>query len=79
MPRVAIKKKEYKVTDLSKWIAGKMYELKLSQTDVAKMIGLSQPAFCQRLKKGMFSYEDLLTLFKNLKATDEEMLKMMKL
>lgn len=79
MPRVAIKKKEYMVTDLSKWIVGKMYEMKLRQSDLAEMIGVSQPAFCQRLKKGMFSYEDLLTLLKNLNATDEEILKMMKL
>ena len=67
------------VTDLSKWIVGKMYEMKLRQSDLAEMIGVSQPAFCQRLKKGMFSYEDLLTLLKNLNATDEEILKMMKL
>ena len=79
MPRIAIKKKEYMVTDLSKWIVGKMYEMKLRQSDLAEMIGVSQPAFCQRLKKGMFSYEDLLTLLKNLNATDEEILKMMKL
>ena len=79
MPRIAIKKKEYMVTDLSKWIVGKMYEMKLRQSDLAEMIGVSQPAFCPRLKKGMFSYEDLLTLLKNLNATDEEILKMMKL
>lgn len=79
MPRVAIKKKDYMVTDLSKWIVGKMYELDLTQSDLAEMIGISQPAFCQRLKKGMFSYIELLTLLKRLSATDEEILKMMKI
>ena len=78
MPRVAIKKKEYMVTDLSKWIVGKMYELDLTQNDLAEMIGITQPAFCQRLKKGMFSYLELLILLKRLSATDDEILKMMK-
>ena len=78
MPKVALKKKDYMVTDLTKWIVGKMYELDLTQSDLAEMIGITQPAFCQRLKKGMFSYLELLTLLKRLKATDEEILKMMK-
>ena len=79
MPRVAIKKKEYMVNDLSKWIIGKMYEKHLKQENLAQAIGISQPAFCNRLKKGLFSYEDMLTLFKELEATDEEKLRLMTL
>ena len=48
MPRVTIKKKEYKVSDFSKWIVGKMYEQGLTQADLAKMIGITQPSFCNR-------------------------------
>lgn len=79
MPRVLIRKKEYKVSDFSKWIAGKMYENHLSQNDLAKLIGISQPAFSNRLKKGMFDYTEMLTLLKELKATDNEILKLMKI
>lgn len=79
MPRVTIKKKEYKITDLSKWLVGKIYEKNMRQRQVAALIGISQPAFCNRLKKGLFSYGELLTLFKELDITDEEILKIMKL
>lgn len=79
MPRVAIKKKEYKVSDFSKWIVAKMYENQLNQDDLAKLIGISQPAFSNRLKKGMFDYSEMLTLLKELNATDNEILRLMKI
>lgn len=79
MPRVAIKKKEYKISDLSEWIAGRMYALHIRQQDMAELIGIQQPAFCHRLKKGLFTYGELLSILKHLKATDEEILKLMKL
>ena len=79
MPRVSIKKKEYKVSDLSKYLAMKMYENRLYQKDLARMIGISPPSFCRRMEKGLFTYEELLTLLNGLKATDEEILRIMKL
>ena len=72
MPRVTINKKKYKVKDISTWIAGKMFEKKLRQEDLSKLLGISQPAFSNRMKKGLFSYSDLLELLKELDATDEE-------
>lgn len=79
MPRVTIKRKTYMVSDLSKWIAGKMYESNITQDDLAQIIGISQPAFSNRLRKGLFSYEDMITLLKALHATDQEILRLMKL
>lgn len=81
MPRVAIKKKDYMIADLPGWIVGKMHKKKLRQTDVAKEIGITQPAMSQRLGQDLdsFTYGDLLTLFKVLEATDEEILRLMKL
>ena len=79
MPRVAIKKKDYMVKDLSEWIVGRMHTMHLKQADVGEMIGISQPAFKNRLDKGLFSYGEMLTLLSKLKATDEEILRLMKL
>ena len=79
MPRITAKKKDYRVADLRKWIAGQMYLLGLKQSYLAEKIGITQPSFCQRLKKGLFTYEELLVLLDELHATDEEILKMMKL
>ena len=78
MPRVVIKKKEYKVNDLSVYIVGKMYEKKLRQADLAEMLNITQPAFSNRLKKGLFSYAELLDIIQKLESTDEEILRLMK-
>lgn len=79
MPRVSINKKKYKVSDLSKWIVGKMYELNMTQSDLSEMLGITQPAVSNRLKKGLFSYADMLILLKELQVTDEEILRFMKI
>ena len=79
MPRVTIKRKTYMVNDLSEWIYGRMRKLNIKQADLAPEIGISQAAFSNRLKKGLFSYEDMITLLKALNATDEEILRLMKL
>ena len=79
MPRVSIKKKDYMVSDLSEWIAGRMYARKIRQQDMAELIGITQSAFCQRLKTGFFTYRELLSVFKYLEATEEEILRLMKL
>ena len=81
MPRIALNKKKYMIADLPGWIVGRMHKKKLRQTDLAKKIGITQPAFSIRLSNDVdsFSYGDLLTLFKELEATDEEILKLMRL
>lgn len=78
MPRVAIKKKDYMKKDLRAWMTGQMAVRKISQEKAGELIGLSQPAFCNRMKQGQFTYEQLLVLFKAFEATDEEILRMMK-
>lgn len=78
MPRVAINRKKYMLTDLSEWITGRMKTLNLRQSDVGAMIGISQPAFRQRLISGIFTTEQLFILFKELNASDEEILRLSK-
>ncbi|MCM1326934.1 MAG: hypothetical protein NC094_09055 [Bacteroidales bacterium] len=79
MPRVTVNKKEYMVADLISWIIGKMHMQGIRQEDVARELGITQGALCIRFKRGrdgkfkdVFSYGDLLVLFKLLGATDEE-------
>lgn len=79
MPRVRFYKKNYMVKDLKEFIIGRMRTLGLTQEQMGKEINISQSSFSQRLNKSLFSYGDLLTLFKKLNATDEEILRLMKL
>lgn len=84
MPRVGIKKMEYKKRDLKNWIAGQMRANGLRQEDVGRELGISQQAVSQKLKltktgpeTDPISYGDLLALFKLFGTTGEEIQKLM--
>lgn len=79
MPRVLLSKKKYKGTDLVAYIVGEMYTRDLSQSDIAKELGITQQAFSYRLKNHLFTYEDLLTLFQILETPNDKILEMMRL
>ena len=85
MPRVAIKKKEYMIKDFTGWVLQKARMAGLKQKDIAEMLGIAPSSFCMRLKKcvedgqNIFSLEEGMVLLKALDATDEEILRLMKL
>lgn len=84
MPRVAINKKKYMLQDLYVWIKGKMDIFDMNQTDFGKLLGISQPSAYERLnglKKGKDTLKsiELAVIFKKFEATDEEILKFMKM
>lgn len=86
IPRVSIKKKEYKVLDLKGWIQHQMKMTGMRQADVAKALGISQPRVSSMLKvpkKGeklnidVFTYGDLLTLCELFDVSGEEKQKLL--
>ena len=79
MPRVAIKKKDYMKKDMIEWIRQTMYALKISQERIGAILGLSQQCMSYRLRTGQFTYMELIEIFKTLQATDEEIIKFMKI
>lgn len=84
MPRVTINRKKYMLQDLYVWIKGKMSLKDMTQEDLGKILGISQESAFYRLdgmKRGndTIKYKELITLFKAFDATDEEILKFMKL
>lgn len=85
MPRVAINRKTYMLRDIAEWIEGRMSTKRLRQEDVAQWIGINQQSMSRRLKQAKegkenaFSVGELITLFKNLDATDEEILRLTKM
>ena len=75
MPRVSVKRKEYKMLDLKGWIQHQMKVTGKRQADVAEALGVSQSRVSQMLKipdrkksknekvtVDPFSYGDLLSL-----------------
>lgn len=79
MPRVAIKKKDYMISDLSEKIFGRMHSMNIRQREMGALLGITQQAFSQKLQKSKFNYGELLSIFKRLEFTDEEILRLMKL
>lgn len=79
IPRVHINKKKYLLQDFTEWIIGRMRSLEKNQTDMGKLLGISQTAFGKRLKSANFDYPQILDILKELQATDEEILRFMKI
>lgn len=91
MPRIAAKKKDYKVLDLKGWIEGQMRIHGINQKQVGEALGISQPQVSYMLKvprkdkdrtlnrMDVFTYGDLLTLFELFDTPDEEKIRLLTL
>lgn len=78
MPRVQIKRKEYKASDLTAYIVNTMYEKKIRQSKLAEALHISQQAVSYKIKTAGFDYKELLTVFECLRVPDEDILKIMR-
>lgn len=63
MPRVSIKKKDYKVVDFRKWLIGELAEKKIKQKDLAELFRVTQPAISQKIQKCDWNVKELVILF----------------
>lgn len=72
MPRIAGKKKDYKLTDFRRWLIGEIKVQGFRQADVAVWLGISQQAVSQKLKAGNFTLKELLVIFEKLKTDAEQ-------
>lgn len=79
MPRVAINKKKYLQTDPREWMKGRMDTLGKNQAYMGEKLSMSQQSFGKRLRNGNFNNVQLYVIFKELEATDEKILQLMKL
>ncbi len=86
MPRIHAKKKEYMLFDLPFWLAKEAKKKGLRKKDLAAALGITPQAFGARENKNedgtpkdAFKYGELLTLFKLLDLSDEDILRIMRL
>lgn len=81
MPRISIKKKEYNASDLCDWIYLKRRKVKISMEELAHELGMTRNTLYLKLNdnSAKFDYYQLMQIFKILKATDEEILRFMKI
>ena len=77
-PRGFYDKDKHQIDCLIEFISGKMKTTKKNQTAMGEVIGMQQASFGSRLRAGNFNYIQLVKIFSELNATDEEILKLMK-
>lgn len=70
---------ERKEVVFSKWIKCKKATEDVTNAMIGELLGMTGQAVGQKNKKSQYEYEELLLLFKKLNATDEEILRLMKL
>ena len=81
MPRVATKKKQYNSADFCVWIYAKLKMNRNTLTELADYIGVTRMTVYNKISKreADFSYQQLMDIFKFCKASDEEILRFMKI
>ena len=76
MPRIKGLRTNYMKSDARKMFKGKMAENDITQKNLAELIELSPPAFCERFKKFDFSFEQLVKMIPKIGLSDEDILKL---
>lgn len=78
MPRIKELNAEYMAHDIGSNIVGLMFRKGISQTALAKELGITQGGLHYKLFNNSFTYKDLLIIFRQLELTDEEIVRLMK-
>ena len=65
--------------DFHEWLIGQMRIQGVSQKDLAEKLNLTQPSICQRIKKNNFDISDLIVIWHELGASEEDILRFMKM
>lgn len=73
MPKSYITREQRQQAHFSAWLFGAMKTAHITQEQLAKRLGLSQPGLSQKLKKQNFTYDDLLVIFDVFKPDQKEL------
>lgn len=77
MPRTFLTKQQKLNNELVAYIFGEMKVRRITQQSIADVLGITQPAFSYKLKRGIFSYQDLTEIFGILQPDGEKLQKLM--
>lgn len=79
MPRVAIKKKDYLLSDFSEWVIGRMKTLGYTQEQMGAKLGIGQSTFSEKVRQKKFTLADVITILQVLGASETEIVRLMKM
>ena len=77
MPKTYITRQQKLNNDLSAWIYGNMKVQKVSQKQLADLIGIKQPSLNYKLKHGNYTFSDLAVIFGTLKPDVDTLARLM--
>lgn len=77
MPRVSLKKYEYKMNDFSKWVRVQMLIHNKKQEDMANLLGISRSGFTYKINHNAFTLEDVMKMNAVFKPKGEELEKLL--
>lgn len=83
MPKtLALNRYERKMNSFRNWFRGKRAEKKVPQALLANRLDISQVAVSNKIKESadsQITYKDLLVFFESVEASDEEIVRMMRI
>lgn len=76
MPKTYITRQEKLNNDLCAYIYGAMKIRRISQSDMARQLGIKQPSLNYKLRHGNFSFEDLTAIFEVLQPDAQTVMRL---
>lgn len=77
MPKVYLSREMKLQEELAVWICGQMKVNRVSQTKVARELGITQQGLCKKIKKRTFTYDDILFFFAKFHPDSETVMRLM--
>lgn len=78
MSKVYISENRFLCSKLSAWVIGEMKIQKITQSQMADQMGISQQALSRKLNEYTFSFDDFLDFVKILKPHEDEIVRLVK-
>lgn len=79
MPKTYLNDADRAIEKYRRWYKTAKATHDINDEQIAKKIGISQPAISQKMNGGTISLRDALIIFREMNATDEEILKLMRM
>ena len=73
MPKVYLSEEDRTRTRLARWVYGELKVRKMSQTALAKKLGISHQALSKKLISKSFDYTDFVFFVKEFEPSDKEL------
>lgn len=79
MPKTFVSDTDRAIDKFKRWYKIAKASNDITDEQIAKKIGVSRPAVTQKMKGGTISLRDALIIFREMNASDEEILQLMRL